>query len=90
MKSKSGNVERALYQGLGVSGVLAALIFIPVTRWLMNGITIKGAAAGPHWWRSYSCSLIGLGVTAPLFFITDFTPPPASRRSRTPPGLGDR
>ncbi len=72
VKSKSGNVERALYQGLGVSGVLAALIFIPVTRWLMNGITIKGAAAGPHWWRFYLCSLIGLGVTALLFFITDY------------------
>ena len=72
VKSKSGNVERALYQGLGVSGVLAALVFIPVTRWLMHDITVKGSSVGPHWWKFYLCSLIGLGVTALLFFITDY------------------
>src|SRR4030081_2660655 len=38
VKSKSGNVERALYQGLAVSGGLAALAFIPVTKWLMDGV----------------------------------------------------
>ena len=31
VKSAAGNVERALYQGLVVSGVLAALFFLPVT-----------------------------------------------------------
>jgi K(+)-stimulated pyrophosphate-energized sodium pump len=72
VKSPSGNVERALYQGLAVSGGLAALAFIPVTRWLMNGITFVGGAAGPHWWKFYLCALIGLGVTAFLFVITDY------------------
>jgi K(+)-stimulated pyrophosphate-energized sodium pump len=72
VKSKSGNVERALYQGLAVSGLIAAVVFIPVTKWLMDGVTVKGATTGPHWWRFYFCSLIGLAVTALLFVITDY------------------
>ena len=73
VKSKTGNVERALYQGLAVSGVIAAVVFIPVTRWLMNNVTLTGGTvAGPHWWKFYLCALIGLGVTALLFVITDY------------------
>src|SRR5947199_5712959 len=26
----------------------------------------------PHWWKFYLCSLIGIGVTACLFVITDY------------------
>jgi len=72
VKSKSGNVERALYQGLVVSGLLAALAFLPVTRWLMDGVHYKGGALGPHWYKFYFCALIGLGITACLFVITDY------------------
>ena len=72
VKSRSGNVERALYQGLAVSGGLAALIFLPVTRWMMNNITLDSGAAAPHWWKFYLCALIGLGVTALLFVLTDY------------------
>jgi K(+)-stimulated pyrophosphate-energized sodium pump len=72
VKSRSGNVERALYQGLIVSAVLAALAFIPITYWMMNGLTFKSGAAAPHWWKYYLCSLIGIGVTACLFVITDY------------------
>jgi len=72
VKSKSGNVERALYQGLILSGGLAALIFIPVTYWLMHGLTTVGGAVAPKWWHFYLCALIGLGVTALLFVITDY------------------
>src|SRR5664279_3563704 len=72
VKSKAGNVERALYQGLVVSGVLAALAFLPVTKALMDGLTYKGGAAAPAWWKFYFCALIGLGVTALLFVITDY------------------
>jgi K(+)-stimulated pyrophosphate-energized sodium pump len=72
VKSKAGNVERALYQGLIVSGLLAALAFLPVTYWMMRGITLKGGAAAPHWWKLYLCALIGVGITALLFVITDY------------------
>jgi K(+)-stimulated pyrophosphate-energized sodium pump len=64
------NVERALYQGLIVSGVIAALAFYPVTQWMMDGVTINGTDAGVG--EFYLCSLIGLGVTALLFVITDY------------------
>jgi K(+)-stimulated pyrophosphate-energized sodium pump len=72
VRTRTGNVERALYQGLITSGVLAALAFLPVTYWLMRNITFKGGAAAPHWWKFYLCALIGVGITALLFVITDY------------------
>jgi K(+)-stimulated pyrophosphate-energized sodium pump len=72
VRSRSGNVERALYQGLIVSGALAALAFIPITYWLMRNVSYTGGTAGPHWWKFYLCALIGIGVTACLFVITDY------------------
>jgi K(+)-stimulated pyrophosphate-energized sodium pump len=73
------NVERALYQGLVVSGVIAAAAFYPITQWLMDDVTTKadvpailsgvaGASATDFW----LCTLIGIGVTAGLFVITDY------------------
>ena len=73
VKSRVGNVERALYQGLIVSGVLAALAFLPITYWMMKDLTFNtSGAAAPHWWKYYLCALIGIGVTACLFVITDY------------------
>ncbi len=72
VRSRVGNVERALYQGLIVSGGLAALAFIPLTYWMMHGVTLKGGGAAPHWWKFYLCALIGVAITACLFVITDY------------------
>ncbi len=72
VKSRSGNVERALYQGLIVSGVLAGLAFIPITYWLMHGLAFNDGGSAPKWWHFYLCALIGLAITALLFVITDF------------------
>jgi len=73
VKSRVGNVERALYQGLITSAVLAALAFLPITYWMMKDLTFKATgAAAPHWWKYYLCALIGIGVTACLFVITDY------------------
>jgi K(+)-stimulated pyrophosphate-energized sodium pump len=78
VRSRVGNVERALYQGLITSAALAALAFIPVTYWMMHKVTLKAvqgatqAPSTPHWWKFYLCSLIGVGVTACLFVITDY------------------
>src|SRR5947209_7545994 len=52
VRSRAGNVERALYQGLILSGGLAALAFIPITYWLMHGLTTSAGAA-PAWWHYY-------------------------------------
>ncbi len=80
VRSASGNVERALYQGLIVSGVLAALAFLPITLWLMDDVTFQSGASalitgggevasGFDFWL---CTLIGITVTAGLFVITDY------------------
>ncbi|UGS37404.1 K(+)-insensitive pyrophosphate-energized proton pump [Capillimicrobium parvum] len=72
---KGSNVERALYQGLIVSGVIAAAAFYPVTHWIMDGVTLKAAANpgdSPSVSDLYLCSLIGIAVTALLFVITDY------------------
>jgi K(+)-stimulated pyrophosphate-energized sodium pump len=73
VRSRSGNVERALYQGMIVAGVLAALLFIPVTMWMMDDLTfISADGTPPGVWDIYLCALIGLGVTAALFVLTDY------------------
>jgi K(+)-stimulated pyrophosphate-energized sodium pump len=77
VRSRSGNVERALYQGLLVSGLLAAGAFYPITRWLMENLTFRTTDISNHLHtpgigRLYGCALIGIGVTACLFVITDY------------------
>jgi K(+)-stimulated pyrophosphate-energized sodium pump len=72
VRSRVGNVERALYQGLITSGLLAALAFIPITYWMMHKVVLKSGTATPQWWHFYLCALIGVGVTACLFVITDY------------------
>ncbi|HXS45479.1 MAG TPA: sodium-translocating pyrophosphatase [Solirubrobacteraceae bacterium] len=89
VRSAAGNVERALYQGLIVSGAIAAALFYPITKWLMDGVQLsasgallvrgaRGTAAGvvrgeaPSVTDLYLCSLVGIGVTALLFLLTDY------------------
>jgi len=79
VRSRAGNVERALYQGLIVSGLIAALAFLPITLWLMDDVTVKAGASallrgaeGASGIDFYLCTLIGIGVTAGLFVITDY------------------
>jgi K(+)-stimulated pyrophosphate-energized sodium pump len=67
------NVERALYQGLIVSGLIAAAAFYPVTKWLMDGLSPTLASPHPPGVGDlYLCTLVGIGVTALLFVITDY------------------
>jgi K(+)-stimulated pyrophosphate-energized sodium pump len=75
VRTRTGNVERALYQGLIVSGLLAAGAFYPVTKWLMSNLTYavsEAPAHAPSVLHLYLCSLIGIGVTAALFVLTDY------------------
>ncbi len=70
------NVERALYNGLIVSGVLAALAFLPISLWMMDDVKIKaGGLLGGHnpsGFDFWLCTLIGIAITAGLFVITDY------------------
>jgi K(+)-stimulated pyrophosphate-energized sodium pump len=81
VRSAAGNVERALYQGLVVSGVLAAAAFLPVSMWLMDDLSFVndasdlltgGLESAPSGMEIWFCTLIGIGITALLFVITDF------------------
>jgi K(+)-stimulated pyrophosphate-energized sodium pump len=73
VRSKSGNVERALYQGLTVSGLIAAAAFYPVTKWLMDSVSFANSQiTTPSAVKLWLCSLIGIAVTALLFVITDY------------------
>ena len=81
VRSAAGNVERALYQGLIVSAVLAALAFLPITLWMMDDLTFKegvssllrgGSGEAPSGIELYLCTLVGIGITAGLFVITDY------------------
>jgi K(+)-stimulated pyrophosphate-energized sodium pump len=75
VRSRAGNVERALYQGLILSGAIAAAAFAPITYWLMRGLSfshVGNAVNTPAWGKFYLCSLIGIAVTALLFVITDY------------------
>ncbi|HEV2060172.1 MAG TPA: sodium-translocating pyrophosphatase [Solirubrobacteraceae bacterium] len=75
VRSAAGNVERALYQGLIASGLIAAIAFYPVTQWMMEGLATATADVtvfAPSAGDLYLCSLIGLAVTALLFLITDY------------------
>lgn len=63
---KTPNIMFAMYKGLIVAGVLAAIAFYPLTKWLM-------AANGTYSvWDLFGCTLVGLAVTALLVWITEY------------------
>ncbi len=78
VRTRTGNVEAALYRGLAVSGLLSAAAFYPVTQWLMDdplrfGVAEAGSALGNSTATDlWLCGLIGIVVTAGLFIITDY------------------
>jgi K(+)-stimulated pyrophosphate-energized sodium pump len=74
VRTKTGNVEAALYRGLAVSAVLSAAAFYPITKWLMDDISFKAASLSstPSVTDLWLCALIGVAVTAGLFVITDY------------------
>ncbi len=62
--SDGGKVMGALYKGVIVSGVLAAIAFYPITNIMMAG---SGNVAG-----IFGSALIGLGLTAAMVVITEY------------------
>ena len=60
-----GKIMNALYKGVIVSGVLAAIFFYPITMGLM-----ADSAAGPL--NLYFAALIGLALTAAMVWITEY------------------
>jgi K(+)-stimulated pyrophosphate-energized sodium pump len=67
----------ALYKGLIVSAVIAAILFYPITAWLMSGVeafTFTGFAGEMNYSviNLYGAALIGLVLTALLVVMTEY------------------
>jgi K(+)-stimulated pyrophosphate-energized sodium pump len=62
----SQNIMGAMYKGLAVAGILAAIAFYPITKWIMgeNGLYTSLSLFG--------CTIVGLVVTALLVVITEY------------------
>ncbi len=60
------NIMNALYKGLAVASIVSAVLFWPVTKWLMadNGSYTT--------WHIYLASLIGIAVTGLMVIITEY------------------
>ncbi|HUS25014.1 MAG TPA: sodium-translocating pyrophosphatase [Candidatus Binatia bacterium] len=62
VKANGDRIMAALYKGVIVSGVLAAVAFFPITKAMM------GVHAMPLFW----CALIGLALTGAIVWITEY------------------
>src|SRR4030095_9272111 len=60
--SEGGKIMNALYKGVIVSGVLAAIAFYPITAWLMPG----------NVWQLFGAALGGFGLSAAMVVITEY------------------
>ena len=63
---EGGSIMGALYKGLIVAGVLAAILFYPVTNSMMADVDGMSARS------LYYCALIGLALTAAMVWITEY------------------
>lgn len=55
-----GRVMAGLYMGLAITGIISALLFIPIINRLLPD------------WRWYVCAVIGLLITIAIFAITEY------------------
>lgn len=62
----SENIMGALYKGLAAAGILSAIGFYPVTKWVMTANGVYSVN------NLFFCSLVGLIVTALLVVITEY------------------
>ncbi|MCP5143307.1 MAG: sodium-translocating pyrophosphatase [Gammaproteobacteria bacterium] len=64
--SDGGKIMNALYRGLAIAGVIAAVAFYPVTNWMFGGIE------GISVMNIFGCAIIGLVLTAAMVWITEY------------------
>ena len=69
--TEGAKIMNALYRGLIVAGVLAAIAFYPVTTWVLgDSIMLEGGEISTR--MLYYCALIGLALTAAMVVITEY------------------
>ena len=64
--NEGGKIMSALYRGLIVAGVLAAIAFYPVTSWMMSDVAQYSVN------KLYGAALVGLVLTSALVWITEY------------------
>lgn len=71
---KSGYIMGALYKGLGVAGILAAITFYIVTGEFLKGIDPTSMASHPSFTQMnvFLMALIGLALTGVIVVITEY------------------
>jgi K(+)-stimulated pyrophosphate-energized sodium pump len=68
---EGGKIMNALYRGLAVSAVLAAIAFYPLTTYMLgDGVMINGKLVTSL--NIYYATLIGLALTAAMVWITEY------------------
>ncbi|MBI4100949.1 sodium-translocating pyrophosphatase [Candidatus Microgenomates bacterium] len=62
----SGKIMPAMYKGLGISAVVTAILFYPVTNWLMGDNQLFSVG------ELFGASLIGIALTAGMMLVTEY------------------
>lgn len=66
-----GKVMNALYRGLAVAGILAAIVYYPITTTMLgDGVVIGGKNISAM--NLYLAGLVGLALTAAMVWITEY------------------
>jgi len=67
--SPGKRIMSALYRGLAVAGILALVVFYPLTAWVFSGTPLDdGSSLG----RLYGCTVVGLVLTGLIVWITEY------------------
>ncbi len=68
---EGGKIMNALYRGLAVAGVLAAIVYYPITAMMLgDGVIIGGELISSM--KLYLAGLVGLVLTAAMVWITEY------------------
>jgi K(+)-stimulated pyrophosphate-energized sodium pump len=73
--TEGGKIMNALYRGLIVAGAIAIVAFLPITAWMMSGVsavTMPGTESAYSWFNIYLAAIVGLVLTGFMVWITEY------------------
>ncbi len=70
---RSQNIMGALYKGFIATAVISAVLFIPVTEWIVGlGTEFTVGASTFTGWSMFICGILGLVITGLLIYLTEY------------------